>query len=77
MLIALALITTGFSLYYVVMPVVHYNRCIARREWEDEYRLVKLRAIKKYYTSMSLLTYREIEENFDVDSAYDNIGRKF
>lgn len=75
MVTIVALLVTLLSLYYIVIPVMQYNRYVARREWEEELKYFKLRAVKRYYPALRDLSYSEIQETYNVDAAYDNIGR--
>ncbi len=67
----------GLSLFWyeVIVPVRRRaHRQITRRH-REAVRMQKIRSIRSYYPGLFDLTPKEIEEQYDVDQAYDNICR--
>ena len=58
-----------------LLPLRRQRRARASAEFEESYRLFKLKVVRQYYDCLSELSYSEIEKNYDVDEAYHRIGR--
>ena len=69
--------TLSFALFalYVVMPISKARRVKAGREWEENLKWVKLRAIRRYYPALRNLPEEVIMRKYDLDSWYNSIGR--
>lgn len=46
-----------------------------RREFEEVYHAFKLRMVRRYYTEYRHLSFAELEEEFDIDASFHNIGQ--
>lgn len=72
-----AILVAALAIFTVVLPFLRFNRMERERRFEEKLRFVKLWAIKKYYPALSDMTFEEIAETFDIDLAYNNIGRRY
>ena len=63
-----------------VMPIWHFKRECANKEFRNRYRAFKLYSIKHYHPAFKLnpalarLSYEEIASRYNVDRAYEEIG---
>ena len=57
------------------LPILKAARERSRRGIEEAYKLEKLRAVRQCYPALDELSYTEISALYDVDAAYDDIGR--
>jgi hypothetical protein len=51
------------------------QRARAIKQWEDDYRWVKLRAVKRHYPALRELPDEVLFRKYDLDSWYHSIGR--
>ena len=63
------------TLLWVTIPILRSLRKSGEESLEEAVFLVKLRLVRKYYPELHELSYTEIAERFDIDRAYENIGR--
>ena len=61
------------STVYLVIPVRKYACEKQRRAYEEEYRLFKLRSVRRHYDALRDMSYSEIEKKYDLDSIYNRI----
>ena len=68
------MICTGLMLELVV-PAVTRARQLGKKREQERFYLTKLRIVRRYYPTLSELTYSEIVEQYDVEALYENLGR--
>jgi len=56
------------------MPGMSFYSTQHSRKRADEYQLFKLRAVREYYEALENDSYKDIQRNYDVERAYNNIG---
>lgn len=68
----LFLLTVTLSLMFltIFLPAHYARQEKSRRQFEDEYRLVKLAIVRAYYPELKDLTDRQIALRYDYDDAY-------
>lgn len=70
------ILTIGLFLAYIFVwrPIVAFEEARREREFQRGLRYTKLRFVRRrYYPILKRFTYREIEETFDVESAYQRM----
>ncbi len=67
---------TGIALTYflVIYPCWCAQMDRTKREFDEVYHAFKLRMIRRCYPDIRHLSFAEIEEQYDVDGSFDNIG---
>lgn len=66
-----ALLTFAF----VIQPVRRARLERGASDAERNLRHLRLRAIRAYYPSLAEMSFEEIEEQYDVETSFHNIGR--
>jgi hypothetical protein len=59
----------------LVVPAIARARQLGKKREQERFYLTKLRIVRRYYTTLSELTYSEIVERYDVEALYENLGR--
>jgi hypothetical protein len=67
--------SAALFIFCVAFPVRSAQRARAHRQWNEDYRWVKLRAIKRHYPALGKLPDEVVFRRYDLDSWYDSIGR--
>lgn len=57
----------------VVRPVQRYNAAREETLFREALRAHRLTTIQKHYPEVSTLSWRELEQRYDVDSAYNQL----
>jgi hypothetical protein len=73
----ICIFTIGIALTYtmVVAPYWRAQQERVQREYEEVYHAFKLRMVRRFYPEQRHLSFSELEEAFDIDASFDNIGR--
>ncbi|MDC0357216.1 hypothetical protein OAO01_00240 [Oligoflexia bacterium] len=66
-------ITLVMTISFVILPVRERQKRRARKAFEEDFRFAKLMALKRRYSALQDMSFREIEEEYDVDSIYFNL----
>ena len=66
----------GFGLTYgmILSPCWKAQRARNAREYQEVYHAYRLRMVRRFYPELRNLSFSELEENFDIDQAFDRIG---
>ena len=67
--------SAALFIFCVAFPVRSAQRARAHRQWNEDYRWVKLRAVKRHYPVLSKLPDEVVFRKYDLDSWYHSIGR--
>lgn len=63
--------------YFIANPYLQYHREKSRRELEEAYHIFKLRTVRRFYPDARKMGFAELEETYDIEASYQNIGRPF
>jgi len=74
MTLLFAVLSVYFVLSFIIAPVQRYYSSKYDQQFERTYKHFKLRAIRNYYEVVEDMTFAEIEELYDINQSYDNIG---
>ena len=70
------ILAAGLTWVYIARPYLRYHEAKARRQYDESLRLFKLRQIYRFYPQVLHLECRELEELYDIETSYQNIGRR-
>lgn len=59
----------------VYRPAERQRQRVVAEEFRRDLLLFKLKAVREYYEPLQRYTYREIAERYDVERAYNRIGK--
>lgn len=68
---------SSLAIYSVVLPMREYYRIKNEKDFKMKLRFLKIWAVKKYYPELSEFSLEEINEMYDIESAFQNIGRNY
>jgi len=68
-------ICLALSWLWLIRPFLIAEHVKAEKASNQVYLFTKLKIVRSYYSEMQDLTYTEILREYDVDGAYNNIGR--
>ena len=69
------ILSAALFAYCVALPMRSAQRARAIKQWDEDYRWVKLRAVKRHYPALRELPDEVIFRKYDLDSWYHSIGR--
>lgn len=64
------------SFFFIWRPYQQYCRQESERRFAIKYKNFKLIAVRRYYPTLQQLSFSEIEEKYNLDLIYQNIGRR-
>lgn len=76
--VQLLLVSIGLFLssIWIAWPFIAQGREIASREQTEDWALLQLKIVRRFYPELHDLTYHEIIERYDIDALYNNLGQR-
>ena len=76
MTVILAAVTLTLLMTTTLLPIARSSISKKTRQAEEALFLAKLQIVREHYPQLKRFTYREIVERFDIESIYNQIGRR-
>ena len=73
----ISIYVTGIALTYllVLLPCWRAQQERLQAEFDEVYHAFKLRMVRRYYPDYRHLSFSELEDQFDIDASFHNIGK--
>ena len=68
-----AFLGTIIITYWVILPIFNFHRIMAQRRARLILKVVKLRAVKRYYDELGSKSLEEIDQEYDLEELYNAI----
>ena len=72
--ILIFILGVGLTYWMILSPCWKAQRARNTRDCQEVYHAYRLRMVRRYYPELKNLSFSEIEENWDVNHAFDLIG---
>ena len=69
----IALTSTILITFAVILPIFNFRQVMAQRRARLVLKVVKLRAVKRYYDELESKSLEEIDQEYDLDDLYNAI----
>jgi hypothetical protein len=64
----------GLTYWMILSPCWKAQHARNVRDYQEVYHAYRLRMVRRFYPELRHLSFSELEDNFDIDQAFDRIG---